>query len=228
MTININFDAKRKLHTAIALVAVSLSLGCAAFAQQNPDGSMPIDPGVNGNQMSPGAPGGPWGGGGGGRKRHMRQGIGQGQGGQDPAKREARRQKMLKKFDANGDGQLDQNEMAQAKAFREQRRAQRQAQGMGNGQMGGPQGMNPMGQMQGMPGMPGMGRKHKGGIRGGHHRWQQDGQSMQGQGLQGMPQGPGPGQMPPQGYPNDPNAGMPTNPNGVGQIQPFQNIPQQQ
>lgn len=228
------FGAKRSLRRALTLVAFSLMLGGAAFAQAGPDGSIPVAPGPdynpNGNQM---ASGGPWGGGGegGGGRRHRMgqgQGFGQGGGGDKEARRAARQQKMLKKFDANGDGQLDQNEKAQAQQFMQQRRAQRQAQGGGWNN-----GMNPMGPGQGMG--QGMGGRRRGGIRGGHRRWQQQGQSMPGgqggQGMQGIPPGQehGLGQMPQQGYPNAPNnEGIPPNPNGLGQIQPFQNIPQQQ
>ncbi len=223
MPINLKFGATRILRQALTLVAASLTLNGAAFAQGNSDGSIPTAPSPGPGsypgsiQTAPGVPGGPWGGGGGGRRHRMRQGMGQGQGmqpgmgqgqGGDPAKREARRQKMMKKFDANGDGQLDQNEMAQAKAFREQKRAQRQAQGgVGN--------PNSMGQGP-------MGGRRRGGIRGGRQRWQQNQQRMQPGQQPSMPDGMQQGQMP--GQPMQPLQGA--DPNGLGQIQPFQNFPQ--
>ncbi len=44
----------------------------------------------------------------------------------DPAKREAMRQEMLKKFDADGDGKLNEAEMAAAKAARQEMMQKRQ------------------------------------------------------------------------------------------------------
>ena len=53
-------------------------------------------------------------------------------GSKNPADKAARRQKMMARFDTNGDGQLDSNEKAALKAFRQQRRQQKmQSQGGG-------------------------------------------------------------------------------------------------
>lgn len=240
-----------KFVSAMAIVAASLTLAGAVIAQAPPDG--PVQGGPDGN-FGPGpgtAPGfnqqpgmngqkynnqgnGPWGG---GRRRHMRrtgQGmgpgnqmgpvIGQGQNGMGGGK-EARRQKMMQRFDANGDGQLDSGEQAQLQQFKEQRRAQREAQGGGMSQG---QNMGP-GMGQGM-------RRH--GMRGGKRRWQQGGPGFN-QGQQGFNQNgaiqqgfaPGPNNGPPPNEMNpipgnQTNPTNPTNPNGMGQIQPFQNIPQ--
>lgn len=54
-------------------------------------------------------------------------------GSKNPADKAARRQKMMARFDTNGDGQLDSNEKAAVQAFRQQRRQQRmQHQGGGS------------------------------------------------------------------------------------------------
>ncbi|MDP3510631.1 MAG: hypothetical protein Q8T09_21880 [Candidatus Melainabacteria bacterium] len=52
----------------------------------------------------------------------------------NPADKAARRQKMMARFDTNGDGQLDSNEKAAVQAFREQRRQQRMQRQGGAGQ----------------------------------------------------------------------------------------------
>ena len=84
-------------------------------------------------QGGPGAPGqGPGGGFGGGRR-------GQWAGAQEmtPEQKEQRRQHMLQKFDKNGDGQLDENERAQMRAFMQQRHQERMRQLQQQGQGGG-------------------------------------------------------------------------------------------
>jgi hypothetical protein len=66
------------------------------------------------------------------------QGQGQGQrgGGANSAEREARRQKLMERFDLNHDGKLDDGERAKMKEFLEQRRQARQARENGGGQQG--------------------------------------------------------------------------------------------
>lgn len=239
-----------KFVSAMAIVAASLTLAGAAIAQVPPDSQIQggsdanfgpgPGPGFNqqprmNGQMNQGN-NGPWGG---GRRRHMRrmgQGMGAGGGsvmgqGQDRmgGGKEARRQKIMQRFDTNGDGQLDSGEQAQLQQFKEQRRAQREALGgLGQGQNMGP-GMNQMGQGMGPGGM----RRH--GMRGGKRRWQQGGPGFN-QGQQGFNQNgaiqqgfaPGPNNGPPPNEmnPMPGNQTNPANPNGIGQIQPFQNIPQ--
>lgn len=74
--------------------------------------------------------------GGGAGKRGGKGGAGGKHGGKssNPADKAARRQKMMARFDTNGDGQLDANEKAAAQAFREQRRQQRMQRQGGTGQ----------------------------------------------------------------------------------------------
>ncbi len=93
-----------------------------------------------------------------------------GNAGMDPAKREERRQRILKRFDTNGDGQLDENEKAKFEAFRAERRAQRQAQ-MGGGQLGGGGALGNAGAPNGPGGPGGAGgpgphHKHRDGMPG--------------------------------------------------------------
>lgn len=114
---------------ALSMVVVS---PLAAMAQAPTDGS---------SGASCPAPGGDAGAGGGGRgHRGMRGGRG---GNVDPAKRQAMRQKMMQKFDKNGDGQLDDNERAAMKQFRQERKARREA--MQNGSNPGPGAVPPPG-----------------------------------------------------------------------------------
>jgi len=61
------------------------------------------------------------------------QGMGQGGGQGDPARREQMKAKMMQRFDANHDGQLDAGERAQLRQLRDQRRAAKGAQGGGQG-----------------------------------------------------------------------------------------------
>ncbi|MBP9089532.1 hypothetical protein KBI23_00790 [bacterium] len=74
--------------------------------------------------------------GGGAGKRGGKGGAGGKHGGKssNPADKAARRQKMMARFDTNGDGQLDANEKAAVQAFREQRRQQRMQRQGGTGQ----------------------------------------------------------------------------------------------
>ncbi len=74
--------------------------------------------------------------GGGAGKRGGKGGAGGKHGGKssNPADKAARRQKMMARFDTNGDGQLDANEKAAAQAFRAQRRQQRMQRQGGTGQ----------------------------------------------------------------------------------------------
>lgn len=68
------------------------------------------DSGKGPNDLPPGSGmRGPWGGG----------------PGLSPEQREQRRQRLLKMFDKNGDGQLDENERAQMRAYMQQRRQER-------------------------------------------------------------------------------------------------------
>jgi hypothetical protein len=60
-----------------------------------------------------------------------------GGGGEDSPQRQAFRQRMLEKFDANHDGQLDDNERAQMHEFMQRRRQERE---QGGGGLGGPSG----------------------------------------------------------------------------------------
>ncbi len=78
--------------------------------------------------------------GGGGRRHGRRGGM---KGNMDPAKRQAMKAKMVAKFDKNGDGQLDDNEKAAMKQFRQERKAKRQA--MQNGSNPGPGSVPPPG-----------------------------------------------------------------------------------
>jgi len=76
------------------------------------------------------------------RRPVWNQTAGQGQGSTqdtDMPFRGAMRQRMMQRFDSNGDGKLDDNERAQMKAFMEQRRQQRGMM-MNQGQGGGPAG----------------------------------------------------------------------------------------
>lgn len=105
------------------LVAAVVGSMSPVFAQGNGgQGDAPGGPG--------GGPGGGLGSGGGGGQCQGRRGGGGARAGQF-------RQKMMTKFDANHDGQLDDSEKAQIRAFREQRRQEREAGGGGLGN-GGP------------------------------------------------------------------------------------------
>ncbi len=128
--------------TVSKLVLIALSMvvvsPLAALAQTPADS--------NGGASCP-APGGDPGasGGFGGRRGHR--GMRGGKGGNvDPAKREARKAKMMQKFDKNGDGQLDDNEKAAMQQFRQERKARRQAMQNGsNPGAGGPGSVPPPG-----------------------------------------------------------------------------------
>ncbi len=84
-----------------------------------------------------------------------------GKGGRDPAKMAERKAKILKRFDSNGDGVLDDAEKAKFQAFRAAKRAERQARMSGSGGApGGPGGLGGTG--AGGTGGPGDGpRKHR-------------------------------------------------------------------
>jgi len=136
------------------------------------DSTPPVPPPTPGqpsnmNGGGPGGPGGgPWGGGGGRFRRGGfggGAGLGGGQGFGGPGGGAGGlggeiKEKLRQRFDANGDGKLDDNEMAKLRAWQEQRE-QRRAQGGQPGGAGGPGagalGGGPGGGGFGGPGGPG-------------------------------------------------------------------------
>ncbi|MCA0315889.1 MAG: hypothetical protein LCH63_18870 [Candidatus Melainabacteria bacterium] len=118
-----NFTANlKRVVSLFAFAAIGLT-GLPAFAQGQD--SAPIGDPQGGAAMG-GADGTQMGGRHGGRHRghRGRRGGGKGNKGQMNGDRKA---KMLKRFDSNGDGVLDDNEKQAMKQAREARRAQRQA-----------------------------------------------------------------------------------------------------
>lgn len=146
------------------------------------------------------------------------QGNGGGQWGGNNPERQQRRQRMLEQFDANHDGQLDENERAQMRAWMQQRRQN------GGGQFGGGQPGNGSNGSAGSPRMQQMLQRfdanHDGTLddaeRAKMRSWIQQRRQMRQQ------SGGGPGGMMPGGAPgNGPGGMMPGGgPGGPGGFPP--------
>lgn len=133
---------KKQIPLQIALIlAIGTLTPQLAQAQGQDNGGaapVPAGDGQNAAQPAPGEQGGA-----GGHKWHRRRDAGQagqnasgqGDGGED--RRAARRAKMMKRFDKNGDGKLDDSEKSAMKDFMQQMRARRQARGGGGAAPGG-------------------------------------------------------------------------------------------
>lgn len=128
------------LQIALIMAVGGLGLPPSVLAQAAPDASGSAAPAAD-SQAAPQTSTGAQGVGGGQKRHHRNQGAGAltGQdGGSQEDRRAARRAKMLKRFDKNGDGQLDDSEKAAMKDFMQQMRAKRQARmgGAGAGNAG--------------------------------------------------------------------------------------------
>ena len=101
--------------TLLTVLVTSIGLSSAVLAQETPqcseDQMGQAQPGIQQDEQ-------------GGRK-HKQAGDGRRGGGQNQARKQMRRQQIMQRFDANGDGMLDEAEKAQVRAAKQARRQQR-------------------------------------------------------------------------------------------------------